>query len=249
MKRRLAKAKFGVLTKINKLIEYYISLKLILMTKKVQPMRKHKTPYIIRDREILKILADPLRNQILEAIMDEQLTVKQVADRLGLAPSKLYYHINLLEQHGLIEVVETRMVANMVEKHFKAKFDEIEVDPALLSTSTDEGKEVVNTLIMSTIDTTRDDLLRSLQARYFQLEQGAPADPRQVILNRLTGNIPDDRVDEFIERIHQLLKDFSEAVSGPTRSGTKPYAMTVAFYPSFYFNVDGNQETAGEQQT
>jgi DNA-binding transcriptional ArsR family regulator len=100
-------------------------------------------------------LADPLRNQIIETMMDEKHTVKQVADKLGLAPSKLYYHFNMLEQNGLIEVVETRMVANMVEKHFRATFSEIEIDPNLISTGTEEGKEIVNTLITSTIDTTR----------------------------------------------------------------------------------------------
>jgi DNA-binding transcriptional ArsR family regulator len=199
-------------------------------------MKESRKPYIIQDREILKILADPLRTQILETLMGERQTVKQVADKLGLAPSKLYYHFNLLEQHGLIEVVETRMVANMVEKHFQAMFDEIEIEPGLISTTTDEGKETVNTLINTTIDATRDDILRSLQARYFQLEQGAPAEPKQLILNRLTGHIPAERVEEFQERIQALLKDFVEADAGPKSPDAHPYALTIAFYPSFYFS-------------
>jgi DNA-binding transcriptional ArsR family regulator len=210
-------------------------------------MDKNKTLYIIRNREILKIMADPLRSQILETLMSEKHTVKQVADKLGLAPSKLYYHFNLLEQHGLIEVVETRMVANMVEKHFKATFSEFEVDSNILSTTTEEGKEIVNTLINSTIDTTKDDILRSVQARYFQLEQGAPADPRTLILNRLTGNISNARVGEFVERIQQIFKDFDAADAGPGTPDAKPYAMMIAFYPSFYFN-EGNatQESDNE---
>jgi DNA-binding transcriptional ArsR family regulator len=210
-------------------------------------MKESRRLYTIANREILKILADPLRNQIIETMMDEKHTVKQVADKLGLASSKLYYHFNMLEQNGLIEVVETRMVANMVEKHFRATFDEIEIDPNLISTGTEEGKEIVNTLITSTIDTTRDDILRSLQARYFQLEQGAPADPRQLILNRLTGNIPNSRIEEFVERIHQLLGDFMAADTGAGTPDTKLYAITVAFYPSFYFNEGlENQESADE---
>jgi DNA-binding transcriptional ArsR family regulator len=210
-------------------------------------MDKNKSLYIIRNREILKIMADPLRSQILETLMSKKHTVKQVADKLGLAPSKLYYHFNLLEQHGLIEVVETRMVANMVEKHFQATFSEFEVDSNILSTTTEEGKEIVNTLINSTIDTTKDDILRSVQARYFQLEQGAPADPRKLILNRLTGNIPNARVDEFVERIQEIFKDFAAADAGPGKPDAKPYAMMVAFYPSFYFS-EGNatQESDNE---
>jgi DNA-binding transcriptional ArsR family regulator len=199
-------------------------------------MSKNKKLYIIQDRDVLKIIADPLRSQILELTMNESHTVKQVADKLGLSPSKLYYHFNLLEQHGLIEVVDTRMVANMLEKHFRATFNEIELDPKMISTSTTEGKEAVNALINSTIDTTRDDLLRSLQARYFQLDQGAPADPRRLILNRLTCHIPNDRVSEFIDRITSLLNDFSDADTAANISDTKPYALTIAFYPLFYFD-------------
>ncbi|MEN4043002.1 MAG: hypothetical protein ROW39_11690 [Anaerolineaceae bacterium] len=156
----------------------------------------------------------------------------------------MYYHFNLLERHGLIEVVETRMVANMAEKHFRATFTEIDIDPGLLSTTTEEGKEMVNTLIASTIDATREDLLRSLQARYFQLEQGAPADPRQVILKRTITHIADTHVAEYIERIDQLISDFSTADGEPSEAETRPYALVVAFYPSFYF-----LENHAEQET
>jgi DNA-binding transcriptional ArsR family regulator len=205
------------------------------MVKGVFALKQSKKTYTIKEREVLKILADPLRSQILETVLSEKHTVKQVADKLGLAPSKLYYHFNLLEQQGLIEVVETRLVANMMEKHYQAVYNEIEIDPSILSPATDEGKEVVNTLIVSTIDTTRDDLLRSLQARYFQLEQGAPADPRRIVLKRMTANISNERVPEFLDRIEALIIAFADADCSPDEKNTKPYAMTVAFYPSFYF--------------
>ncbi|MGB7093974.1 MAG: winged helix-turn-helix domain-containing protein, partial [Anaerolineales bacterium] len=58
---------------------------------------------MVKDLETLKILADPLRNQILEILAPEKLTINQMAEKLGLAPSKLYYHINLLEKYGLIQ--------------------------------------------------------------------------------------------------------------------------------------------------
>jgi DNA-binding transcriptional ArsR family regulator len=212
------------------------------MVKGIFPMKQSKKTYTIQDREVLKILADPLRSQILETVLSEKHTVKQVADKLGLAPSKLYYHFNLLEQQGLIEVVETRLVANMMEKRYQAVYNEIEIDPTILSPATDEGKEAVNTLITSTIDTTRDDLLRSLQARYFQLEQGAPADPRRIILNRMTANISNERVPEFLDRIQALINAFADADCSPDDENTKPYAMTVAFYPSFYFEESRENE-------
>jgi DNA-binding transcriptional ArsR family regulator len=71
--------------------------------------------FVIKDYDTLKAIADPLRAQIVELLINDPLTVSQVAQRLGLAPSKLYYHFGLLEKIGLIAVVETRMVANIME--------------------------------------------------------------------------------------------------------------------------------------
>ena len=64
-------------------------------------MKKDKTEkkrFHIADLETLRAIADPLRVQIMELLEGGQaLTVKQVAEKLGLAPSKLYYHFGALE--------------------------------------------------------------------------------------------------------------------------------------------------------
>jgi len=72
---------------------------------------KREGVFIINDLETLKVVADPVRNQILEVLEKKPQNVKEVADKLGLAPSKLYYHFNMLEKVGLIKVVESRQVA------------------------------------------------------------------------------------------------------------------------------------------
>ena len=202
-------------------------------------MKKNKEPraFRIKDLETLRSLSDPLRVQIVE-ILAEDLTVKQVAERLGLAPSKLYYHFTTLEKLGLIEVAETRMVANMVEKVYRSSADILDVDPALFKSSREGENETLHMAVTSTIDATRDDLLRSLQARQFQLEQGADEQPRRVILNRLVCRIPEERIQEFQDQLVTLLKEF-EAENDTSARGAKlqPYALTVAFYPSFYFET------------
>ena len=52
---------------------------------------------ILSDLDAVKAIADPLRNQIIEVLSPEPLTVNQIGEKLGLAPSKLYYHVNMLE--------------------------------------------------------------------------------------------------------------------------------------------------------
>jgi DNA-binding transcriptional ArsR family regulator len=198
--------------------------------KKEKPAKR----FHVSDLETLRALADPLRIQILELLEDKPLTVKQVAEKLGLAPSKLYYHFGTLEKLGLIEVAETRMVANMVEKTYVSAADGLEVDPNLFKFSRESDNEPFNILLASTIDATREDIIRSLQARQFQLDQGAAEKERRMIINRVISHVPEKRIGEFQERLVKLLKEF-EAEDKTSKSTDQPYAMTVAFYPSFYF--------------
>lgn len=196
---------------------------------------QEKKHFQVSDLETLRAIADPLRVQILELMEGQSLTVKQVAEKLGLAPSKLYYHFGALEKLGLIEVAETRMVANMLEKKFRSNADLVDVDPDLFKFSKVGDNEPINILLASTIDATRDDLLRSLQARQFQLEQGADEQPRRLIINRVVSRVPEERIVEFQDRLAKLVKEF-EAEDQTSKSSDQPYALSVAFYPSFYFD-------------
>lgn len=198
------------------------------------------TPFIIHDRETLKVMADPLRSQILEILLDTPHTIKQTAAKLGLTASKLYYHFNLLEKHGLIDIVETRMVANLEEKLYQAVSTRFELAPGLLATNTEEGKATANEMVISILDTTRDDILRSLQARYFQLEHGAPEHPRQIVINRLISRLSEVQVAEFLDRLIALLKDFDAADCPPGTPETRLYAFTALLYPGFYFEETDN---------
>lgn len=196
---------------------------------------QEKRRFHVSNLETLRAIADPLRVQIMELLEGQTLTVKQVAEKLGLAPSKLYYHFGALEKLGLIEVAETRMVANMQEKTYKSAADILEVDPALFKFSKQGDNESINMLLSSTIDATREDLNRSLQARQYQLDQGAEEQPRRMIVNRVVSHVSEKRVEEFQGRLVKLLQEF-EAEDKTSKSSDQPYALAVAFYPSFYFD-------------
>ncbi|MBM3150715.1 MAG: helix-turn-helix transcriptional regulator [Chloroflexi bacterium] len=201
-------------------------------------MDKLDDVFLIKDRETLKVVADPLRAQVMDTVTNEALTVKQVADRLGLAPGKLYYHINLLEKYGLIRIAETRQVGNLIEKTYRAAASRLDIAPALMTVSTPEGKDSLYDLVTSTLDTTREDLLRSLQARYHQIDQGAREKPRQVVINRDMRYIPDERAAAFAGRVKALLEEFGTLEAPPGTHGAMNYGLAVAFYPCFYFEED-----------
>ena len=208
-------------------------------------MKKEKTSkhFHIKDLETLRAVSDPLRIQIVELLTNQNLTVKQVAEKLGLASSKLYYHFGALEKLGMIEVAETRMVSNMVEKVYQSNADQLDVDPSLLRFSKEGDNESFGILISSTIDATREDIIRSLQARQFQLDQGAAEQSRRFIINRVVSRISEERVAEFQKRLVQLIQEFeSEDERASRKSNLQPYALTVALYPSFYFDKASRKE-------
>jgi predicted ArsR family transcriptional regulator len=47
-------------------------------------------------------------------------TVKELAAALDVPPTRLYYHVRMLEEHGLIEVVDRRMVSGIEERRYRS---------------------------------------------------------------------------------------------------------------------------------
>src|ERR1044072_9352831 len=71
---------------------------------------------VIDDLATLRLLSDPLRLQLIEALGAAPTTVKELARAMDMKPNRLYYHVNLLEDHGLVRVTQTRIVSRIVER-------------------------------------------------------------------------------------------------------------------------------------
>lgn len=73
-----------------------------------------------RKKNIAKSLFNYHRIRILQVIKEKQKTVKEIAQLLNEKPSRLYYHINQLEENGLIKVVDEKKVNNLTQKYYLA---------------------------------------------------------------------------------------------------------------------------------
>ncbi len=190
----------------------------------------------IKDLDTLKVVSDPFRVQILEILVSEPQSVNQVAEKMGLPPSKLYYHVNMLEKHGLIQVVDTTVHGNIIEKHYWISAYDIRMEESLCSFGTPEGQENVTAMMVAPIDATRQDIIRSLEARAFAIERGAEKHPRDVLVFRELSNISDEQADEFLSRLKELTKKFEGASNQESGDDVQTHALTIAFYPSFYYD-------------
>lgn len=193
--------------------------------------------FTIGDLETLKVIADPLRGQIVEILVSEPSTINQLGAKLGLAPSKLYYHVNLLEKVGLVKVVDTTQRGNIIEKHYWVTALDYRVDENMFNFSTPEGQQNISNLMTAPLETTRQDIIRSLEARAFNLEHGAEKHPRQVMITRELSRITDDQAEQFIQRFKTLVEEFTTANDSELDDDAQVHALTIAFYPTFYYEA------------
>lgn len=75
----------------------------------------------VRDFETLKLLADERRLTILRLLMAGPATLSQLGQVLEEHPAQVRHHVKLLEQVGLVEMVETRVVRGFTEKYYRAR--------------------------------------------------------------------------------------------------------------------------------
>ncbi len=52
--------------------------------------------------ETLKALSDPLRRNILLMLKEDKMIAGDIAERLGITPASLSYHLNMLKKCDLI---------------------------------------------------------------------------------------------------------------------------------------------------
>src|SRR6516162_7560690 len=82
--------------------------------------------------EQLKALSDPLRLRVLETFARQPVTTKKVAALLGENATKLYHHVQILEDAGLIRLVKTRKNRGTLEKYYLAVARDFVVDRNIL---------------------------------------------------------------------------------------------------------------------
>ena len=70
----------------------------------------------------LKALSHPLRSRIIFSLGEPQ-TVEELAGRLSVDALKMYYHVKLLQKHGLIEIAATTKRGRLEERVYRLTAD------------------------------------------------------------------------------------------------------------------------------
>jgi DNA-binding transcriptional ArsR family regulator len=207
--------------------------------------------YLLSDLETLKVLSDPLRMQILEQIglfndRGQAAAVKQLAETLSIPATKLYYHVNLLEEHDLIRVVETRLVSGILEKRYQIRARKIRVDLDLEHTENGAAEDPLGMLLDSVsavLEKTVDNLARSYRSllKNSEAEQAKHMlEESSLEIQQAVLQISDARAREFSSRLRELVAEFK---SRPRRGeALQTFNLTVVFHPAYHLS-GGHKET------
>ena len=149
---------------------------------------------VVRDLATLKALADPLRHRILN-LLDAPRTVKDIAKATGKPADRLYYHLALLEKHGLVRAVETPGE----ERRYAVTAESIEVDPAVTMPAT-----VVDHLFTSTLDQVR-------SAVAFALRRPAADGKKRTMLALRAVRLTEEERIELTARLVRVAEEFVNA--------------------------------------
>ena len=185
--------------------------------------------YTINNLETLKVLSDTFRLRILELMCNKPTTVKQVAELLEVPPKKLYYHVNLMEEHDLIVVVNTNLVSGIIEKWYQSRAKSFGVESSLLL-NVDSPDNPLDDMVSAILDATRSDILRAARQGQIPPEQG-DTQSRMMYLERRIPMLDNEERAEFVSQLKDLVEKFAKHDKNFDDPQRSPYGLTIAFYP------------------
>lgn len=166
--------------------------------------------------EALRAVSDSQRHRILTLLIREPLTASEIAKRLKIARTRVYYHLDLLEEHGFIRVVEERQVAAMIERTFRARARRFHVDRRMLASSSSESE--VNAAQAALLERAADDL----RSQHVGAEDD---DDDGVLVTRSFLRLTPERAAELRADIVALVENYSDACADGDS-----YEMTLALF-------------------
>lgn len=179
-------------------------------------MTDHKVPGYdleptlqLEEPEQYRALFEETRLHIVDLLMEREATIKDLSLALEKPKGTIGHHVSVLEAAGLIRVVRTEMV-----RAIEAKYYGRTARTYLIGDKTDPG-----------IGLAPDHFLTAAAAEYANAREEAGVGPLSTLRY---ARIPDDRADEWQDRLMELVLDFT----AEERGGETTYGLLVAMYPT-----------------
>jgi DNA-binding transcriptional ArsR family regulator len=195
---------------------------------------------VIEDAAAAEVSLDPIRSRML-AELAEPHTATALAARLGLARQKVNYHIKVLEQHGLVELVDERRKGNMTERVVRACAAAYVISPAALATVAPDPARSPDRLSARWLLALAARLVRETGA----LITGAARANKPLATFGLDAEVRFAKPADRAAFVDELTDAVTGIVSRYHTEGGRPHRLIVAVHPSI---TDDADPSAKEQQ-
>lgn len=175
---------------------------------------------LLTSLEQFEALENPIRVRVLMEAT-EPVGVTELADRLGVPKTRLYYHVNLLAEHGLIEPVGERKSGARLEKLYRSAALNFRPDPTFF-TRIDDPRRAADAATSVVIDPARAEVQAMLERRF------AGGESEGGELGRLFVRLDADELEAFKQRFKALVAEFGDHPAAPARG---LFAFTFALVP------------------
>lgn len=179
--------------------------------------------------DTLKQVTDPIRTRLLGLFASEPLTVQEVAAQLKVPVTRLYYHVHLLEEMGLIQVVDSYPVGGTVEKVYCASARQFIVDRAQFDGTVAADIKYADILIDFSLTETGKAIRKSIKAGSLDMQKSAP-DPRALQIRRGIGKISIKQAARFYKKLEELVNEFTNIKFDDGEAAE--YMLAFAFFPT-----------------
>ncbi len=173
----------------------------------------------VKDVETIKVVADGRRLAILR-LMQEPTTVKEISAELALSPSKLYYHVNMLEKHGLITVIDHNIDSGIVEKVYQVTARQLKLVNPLINP--DVSNETTDALFTPLLEETIADFRASLAE-----SADSQQPPRYPFVSKKSVRLTDTQLTALHAKLDTLIQEVT--AMGHEDSDGDAYDLTVVF--------------------
>jgi DNA-binding transcriptional ArsR family regulator len=152
----------------------------------------------------LKAASDPLRMLILDLVLEQAMTVTDLAERIGRPRGTVAHHVDVLVDAGLLRVVRTRRVRALEERFY--------------------GRTART--IMFPDGVSDGDLPFVADAR--RVADLNPPEGTPSFFTMRSVRIPEELAEEFVRRLGDLALEFSRS----PRGGEREFAVLLGLFPT-----------------
>ena len=186
---------------------------------------------LVSDAAKARAALTPLRRELLERLREPN-SAASLAGQLALPRQKLAYHLRVLEEAGLVKLVEERPRRGFIERVLVACADTFVLDPALVESATRRAGDAQDRHASEHLVRTAAALVRDVA----RMREAADDEGKRLLTltveTELTFATPAD-FDAFGEQLSDAITALAKRyAASPLRKGGRRYRLVAAAHPA-----------------